>query len=33
MKEHTFDNRRILVATMCDNSSFKKKTMCDKSGK
>jgi hypothetical protein len=25
MKEHTFDNRRILVATMCDNSSLKKK--------
>jgi hypothetical protein len=25
MKEHTFDNRRILVATMCDNSSFQKK--------
>jgi hypothetical protein len=25
MKEHTFDNRHILVATMCDNSSFQKK--------
>jgi hypothetical protein len=25
MKDHTLDNRHILVATMCDNSNFQKK--------